>query len=107
MFRSPRRCQRRSPMTSRRLALVLALVLAIGGSVGCASHAPSSLVTTEGRAAWSADQVVQRLGEFQNVIIDGQRAGRVKLSDARAIVAWISGDANATPPTQGALDLLS
>jgi hypothetical protein len=76
-------------------------------ALGLACGAPSSLKTPEGVAAWKADQVVQRLGEFQNVVIDGQRTGKVKTADARTIVSWISGDSSATPPKAGALDVLS
>lgn len=73
--------------------------------VGCG--VPTGIQTPQGKAAYRADQVVTRLGEFQNAVIDAGRANKLTQADARAIVAWISGDVRATPPVTGAIDVLN
>lgn len=83
----------------KALAVLVALL-----TIACGP--PKSLQTQQGRDSYSADQVVQRLGEFQNAVIDGRQAGKVTLADARAIVSWISGDRNASPSLLGAVDIL-
>ena len=73
-------------------------------SAGCSSfRPPPTIVTSAGRAAFVADQLVQQFGRFQNVVIDLSRTGRIKTEDARLIVLWISGDNTATPPQTGLL----
>lgn len=71
--------------------------------VGCA---PKSYTTPEARAAYTADQVVVRLGELQTATIDAFHADKVTLADARLVVTWVSGDSSTTPPTLGAVDVL-
>jgi hypothetical protein len=86
-------------------AVVLALALAAPFVAAC--HPPATIQSPQARAAYTADQVVQQLGNFQNFVIDSQRAGRVKLDDARDLVTWISGDASANPPVVGLMDTIA
>lgn len=76
-------------------ALLLACALGLSLS-GCALHAPASVVTPAGQAAYTADQIVTRLGEFQQAVIDASDANKIKVDDARTIVTW----------TRAALDTL-
>ena len=77
---------------------------AVSAASGCSSfRPPPTVITSAGRAAFVADQLVQQFGRFQNVIIDLSRMGRIKTEDARLIVLWISGDSTATPPQTGLL----
>lgn len=82
------------------VVLAVGLLLSSGG-LFAACHPPASIVTPAGKQAYTADQVVARLNEFQNAVIATSDAGRMRLADARAIVTWISGDINATPPKTG------
>ncbi len=53
---------------------------------GC--HAPVTVTTPQAQTAYRADQVVVRIGEFQQVVIDSSHAGTVKVGDAHVIVEW-------------------
>ena len=64
----------------------LALVVVALAAPAC--HAPTSIQTQAGKTAYTADQVLQRVGEFQTAVIDGQIANKITVSDARALVAW-------------------
>lgn len=77
------------------------LLIAVMGASGCAR--PVTIVTPQGKAAYTADQIVQRLGELSAVVQadTGTEPGNIRPYDAFTIIAWISGDARATPPTTG------
>jgi len=77
-------------MLRRVCALVLTLTLS-----GCAP--PLSIQTPQGQAAYRADQVVQRLTEFSNLVKadTGSASGQISYRDAFTIIEWISGDVNA------------
>jgi hypothetical protein len=49
---------------------------------------PPTIQTPQARAAFSADVAVQRVGEFQQVVIDLSDAGTINVGDARQIVGW-------------------
>lgn len=89
----------------RALAVVYVVIGLAALTTSCV-HPPATVTTPEGQRAFNADQIVQRLGEFQSAVIDLSRAGKIKLEDARIIVAWVSGDKNATPPVTGVIDIL-
>lgn len=94
----------------RRHLVKFALVLALG-TVGVSvadCHRPVTIVTPEGKAAYDADQVVLRLTEFSNVVKDdtGYQYGNVAPADAFTIIEWVSGDAHATPPTTGVVQII-
>jgi hypothetical protein len=79
-------------MKSRSLFAVFALVALLVGPA--CSHAPSSVVTPQGKAAFAADQVVTRLAEIQNAVIVAatpDAAGKVAIAKPQAdiIVGFI------------------
>lgn len=49
---------------------------------------PPTLTTPAGQAAYTADEVVKRIVEIQQAVIDATDAGKVKVTDARVIVTW-------------------
>lgn len=62
-------------------------LLGVLASSACV-HAPASIQTQAGRTAFTADQALQRVGEFQQAVIDGQQAGKIKVHDAQVLVQW-------------------
>ncbi len=86
----------------KRLILILALLAAP------ACHAPVTITTPQGQAAYQADQVIGQLAILSQVVIadTGNGAGQIWPKDAYVIIAWISGDANAVPPTTGIVQLV-
>lgn len=76
-------------------AVLLALVLVGGGAfVLPACHAPVTITTDAGKAAYQADQVIIRLQEISNVVMadTGSGVGQIKPKDSFTIIEWISGD---------------
>ncbi len=71
--------------TDRRLlpAALLAVALGAGFTLPACTHAPPSVVTAHGKAAWNADKAVQAFGDLQTVVITLNRAG--DLPDATAV----------------------
>jgi hypothetical protein len=53
-----------------------------------ACHVPTSVVTPQGKAAYSADQVVIRVGELQSAAIQAQASGALPITTTRLIVQW-------------------
>lgn len=99
------------PLSSKTLdniakSIPAIFLLAVLTMPGCLYSAPPNL-TPQAQKAYTADQVVTRLGELQNAVIDAATANKVKTADARLIVAWISGDKTTTPPTVGVLDMIA
>lgn len=77
------------------LAFVFPLVLMFTGIVGLVSSttlpgctAPTTVTTDMGKRAYTADQVVVRIGEFQQAVIDASDAKKVPEATARVIVFW-------------------
>lgn len=85
----------------KRFVLILAL-LALP-----ACHAPVTITTPAGQAAYAADQVVQQLGILSKAVIadTGNGQGQIRPADAFKIIVWISGDAHAVPPTIGVVQI--
>lgn len=71
-----------------------------------AACSPKSITTEPGKRAYTANEVVLRLGEFQDVVIDSQKAGRISTETSREIVTWLSGDISTTPPRIGVFETL-
>lgn len=90
-------------MTMAALTSVILFGLLLPAA-GC--HPPVSLKTEPAKRAWTADQVVTRLGELQNVVIAENEAGRLPLQSARDIVTWISGDVLAVPKREGIVQVI-
>jgi hypothetical protein len=84
----------------KRLVLLCFLAFTAVSTTAC-PKAPSSIVTPEGKAAYQADLVVARLQELSTAVIDLSDAGAIPVPLARELITWVSGDANATPPTTG------
>lgn len=71
--------------------LVLAFLggTAMVGTSGCAAAQPQPADRSPAAArAQKAQQIEQRVGEFQQSVIDGQRAGKITTEDARTLVTW-------------------
>ncbi len=77
-------------MTYRiRLAVLLAcLGITIALTVTSACHAPVSVTTPQGKAAYTADQVVLRINELENAAITAQAQGQIPLATTRTIVEF-------------------
>lgn len=75
-------------------AVLLALGLCLGGGLflpACAGNTSAVVQPVrppEVVRAQQAGEVIQRIGELQQVVIDGQRMGKIKTEDARVIVTW-------------------
>lgn len=86
--------KKRQRVSAILLGIVFGALLS-AALVSVTSCAPKSIQTPAGRAAYSADQVVLRIGELQTATIDANRGGA--LSDAIAIkVVRFCVDANKT-----------
>lgn len=73
----------------RRLCLPFLLVLSLLGSVALpACHAPSSVTTPAGKSAYTADQVVKRLGELEAAAIQANKTGGLADQPAVLIVKF-------------------
>jgi len=72
------------------------------------NHTPPNIVTTQGKAAYAADEVVARFSEFSDVVKadTGTQPGNIAPADAFTIIEWVSGDAHATPPTTGLIQII-
>lgn len=65
------------------------IVLVLAGALGSAAcHPPASIQTPAGAHAYTADQIVKRLGEFQQATIDASDASKIPVATARTIVQW-------------------
>lgn len=73
-------------VTLRRLVLPFVLVAALLGTPAC--HAPASVQTPTGKAAYTADQLVIRLGELENTVIAANLAGSLADRDATKLVRF-------------------
>lgn len=71
----------RTPQQTR-LAVLLALTLALSACI------PSGIKTPQGKAAYTALQVLQRIDELQNAVIAGNQQGVIPDATAVAIVRF-------------------
>lgn len=88
---------------------LLLLVCLLSFAPACAlTKPPVTIVTPAGQAAYSADQVITRLGELSDVVKanTGNAAGQISPADAFSIIVWISGDAKAVPPSTGLIQAI-
>jgi hypothetical protein len=53
-----------------------------------ACHAPVTITTPQGHAAYTADQIVLRVNELQNAAIQAQATGALPTATARTIVEF-------------------
>lgn len=65
----------------KRFVFVLALLLTVP-----ACHAPVTITTPQGQAAYTADQIGQRVNELENSAISAQGNGSLDLATAKLIV---------------------
>jgi hypothetical protein len=68
---------------SIRIYIPVLLLLALA-----ACTAPASIQTPEGKIAYTADQIVLRVGELQNATIQAERTGGIPTAAARTIVEF-------------------
>ncbi len=66
---------------TKRLAPIMLLVL-------LACNAPASIKTPEGKTAFTADQIVLRVGELQNATMQAERTGGIPTAAARTIITF-------------------
>lgn len=71
----------------KRLVSALILALALGATVAC-HHTPPNITTPAGKVAFSADQVLVRVGELQKAAIQAEATGGLSTAQARVIVGW-------------------
>lgn len=69
---------------TRRLCVILPAILYV-----LACHAPVTVTTPAGKAAYTADQVVTRLGELQNAAIQANQGGALDTNTTRSIVTYV------------------
>lgn len=68
-------------------SVLCALMVVVGLLVtGC--HAPVSVTTAQGKAAFTADQVVVRVNELQNAAIQAEAVGAVPTATTRRIISF-------------------
>lgn len=60
-------------------------------SLGVACHAPVTITTPQGKIAYTADQIVQRVNELENAAIKANGAGQLSLDTTRIIVEFCVG----------------
>jgi hypothetical protein len=63
-----------------RRSVILVVALAF---IAC--HAPVTIVTPQGKAAWQADQILKRVEELQNAAISANAAGAFPLPATKVI----------------------
>jgi hypothetical protein len=51
-------------------------------------HTPTSVTTPQGKTAYTADQIVMRVGELQNAAIQAEASKALPTSTTRIIVQW-------------------
>ncbi len=85
-------------MKRRRLpaAIIVMAVLVVA-----ACHAPVTVQTPAGKAAYTADQVVLRLQELQTATINAEAAGKMDRNTARLIVTFTVDAAQVLKATPG------
>jgi hypothetical protein len=70
----------------RRLLSACALAALFVVAPGC--HAPVTITTAQGKTAFTADQIVQRVNELQSAAIQANGAGGLATSTTRTIVTF-------------------
>jgi hypothetical protein len=71
-----------------KLLYTLACAAALVLQAGCASKIPPTVVTPQGKAAYTADQVVIRVNELQNAAIQAEASHALPTSTTRIIVTF-------------------
>lgn len=72
----------------RRLVLAPLLALVLLATPAC--HAPVTVTTPQGKAAWTADQVAVRVNELGKAVIDAQAQNQIPLATARDLIQFCS-----------------
>lgn len=70
----------------RTLALILALSTAVPVLPACSR--PTTIVTPEGKAAWTADQIVLRVNRLMRVAADAEKGGALPTATAKIIITF-------------------
>lgn len=73
---------------ARILALLGILLAPIGLVLTAACHAPVTVVTPEGKAAFTADQIVLRINNLQNAAIQAEATGGLSTDTTRTLVEF-------------------
>lgn len=68
-------------------ALVLVALLTLS-SLSAACHAPVTIVTPAGKAAYTKDQIVVRINELENTAIQAAGTGGLPMAQAKTIVRF-------------------
>lgn len=75
-------------MKKRITVLVIALSLSGCGYLHNPFVTPASIASPAARTAYTANEVVNRIGEFQSLVIDLSDKNIIPVSSARQIVSW-------------------
>ena len=67
--------------------LLLVLVLSTSPLLS-ACHAPVTITTAAGKTAYTADQIVMRIGELENAVIQANSTGALNTDTTRKIVEF-------------------
>jgi len=78
-----------SPLQRRKLLIAIeASALSMLLFMAACVHAPSSITTPQGQAAYTADQVVQRVNELENAAIQAEASKALPTNITRIIVQF-------------------
>jgi hypothetical protein len=77
----------------KKLFIVIALVIGTIGVSGCGYvhnpfKVPASITSPAGKTAYTANEIVKQIGEFQTLVIDLSDKGTIPVASARQIVFW-------------------
>lgn len=69
-------------------AIVALCLAAWPATTSCGKHIPSTITTPQGKQAYTADQILIRVGELQDTVIAANGSGAISTPTARIIVKF-------------------
>lgn len=74
----------------RRTSIILIIAFGLGGCgyLHNPFKTPTSITSPAARTAYTANEIVNRVGEFQSLVIDFSDKGIIPVASARQIVSW-------------------
>ena len=77
---------RPTPSPRQTLVLALSVISVIGLTIAC--QRPPTIVTPQGKTAYTADQIAVRVNELQNAAIVAESSGGMATADTRIVVSF-------------------